>query len=71
MCGNAEATLAPLTTLTAKKIPWKWGKEQQEAFEEIKKIISKNMMLAFPRFDKPFHVYKDNPQYPKYSQFSR
>jgi CMP-2-keto-3-deoxyoctulosonic acid synthetase len=48
-----------LTTLTAKEVLWKWGKEQQEVFEEIKKVISKDMMLAFPRSDKPFHVYKD------------
>jgi RNase H-like domain found in reverse transcriptase len=48
--------LVPLTTLT---VPWKWGKEQQEAFEEIKKVISKDTMLAFPRLDKPFHVYTD------------
>jgi RNase H-like domain found in reverse transcriptase len=60
MCGNAKATpLGPLTTLMAKEVPWKWGKEQQEAFEEIKKVISKDTMLAFPRFDKPFHVYTD------------
>jgi Reverse transcriptase (RNA-dependent DNA polymerase) len=44
-------SLAPLTTLTAKEVPWKWGKEQQEAFEEIKKVIGKETMLAFPRFD--------------------
>jgi RNase H-like domain found in reverse transcriptase/Reverse transcriptase (RNA-dependent DNA polymerase) len=55
--------LAPLTALTAKEVPWKWGSEQQEVFEEIKKVISKETMLAFPRFDKPFHVYTDASKY--------
>jgi transposase InsO family protein len=51
--------LAPLSALTSKDKPWKWGPEQQEAFEEVKKVISKETLLAFPRFDKPFHVYTD------------
>lgn len=55
--------MAPLSALTSKDTPWKWGQEQEEAFEEIKKVISKETLLAFPRFDKPFHVYTDASNY--------
>ena len=51
--------IAPLSALTSKTVPWKWEAEQQEAFEKIKDVISKETLLAFPRFDIPFHVYTD------------
>jgi RNase H-like domain found in reverse transcriptase len=38
-------------------------KEQAEAFEEIKRVISKETLLAFPRFDKAFHAYTDASNY--------
>ena len=51
--------LAPLTKLTGKGVPYKWEKEQEQAFQEIKRIMSKETILAFPDFSKPFHVYTD------------
>jgi hypothetical protein len=54
---------APLSALVSKDVPWKWGKEQQEAFEAIKKVVSRETLLAFPQFDKPFHVYTDASNY--------
>ena len=51
--------IAPLSALTSKDVPWKWGEEQQQAFEEIKRVVSRETLLAFPQFDKPFHVYTD------------
>ena len=55
--------LAPLSALTSKDAKWKWGQEQEEAFEEIKKVISRETLLAFPQFNKPFHVYTDASNY--------
>jgi transposase InsO family protein len=55
--------IAPLSALTSKDVPWKWGAEQQEAFEEVKRVISEATLLAFPRFDKPFHVHTDASKY--------
>jgi hypothetical protein len=55
--------LAPLTVLTSKKIPWKWGPAEQAAFKEAKRIISKNAMLAFPDFNKKFVIYTDASKY--------
>ena len=51
--------LEPLTRLTAKDVPYKWETEKQTAFDTIKTIISRETMLAFPQFDKEFHVYTD------------
>jgi hypothetical protein len=48
MWQHRSHVLAPLTVLTSKKIPWKWGTAEQRAFKEANRIISKNAMLAFP-----------------------
>jgi hypothetical protein len=55
--------LAPLTGLVSEKTPWKWGEEQEKAFEEMKRIMSKETLLAFPDFNKEFHVYTDASNY--------
>jgi hypothetical protein len=51
--------LAPLTSLTSVNIPWQWGEEQSKAFLEAKKILSKEVLLAFPVFDEPFIMHVD------------
>ena len=60
--------LAPLSDLAAKcgkrkgskpKQPWSWETEHQRAFEEAKQMLSTEAELAFPDFDKPFHLYTD------------
>jgi hypothetical protein len=51
--------LAPLTELVSNKKNFVWGTEQQKAFDEMKRIISKETLLSFPDFAKEFHVYTD------------
>jgi len=51
--------IAPLTQLLGKGKKFNWGKEHQQAFEEIKSAISKETLLAFPDFSKEFHIYVD------------
>ena len=59
--------LAPLNDLSAstgkkkgkRPEPWKWKEEHQRAFEEAKSMLSKEATLAFPDFNKPFHLYTD------------
>jgi hypothetical protein len=51
--------LAPLTGLVSPLVKYKWGEEQQKAFDEIKQKVSKETLLAFPDFEKEFHVYTD------------
>ena len=60
--------LAPLTQLAADcgkrkgkkpKMPWRWELSHQQAFDEAKSMLSKEATLAFPDFEKPFHLYTD------------
>ena len=51
--------LAPLTSMVSKNQAFVWGKEQQKAFEEMKKIVSRETLLSFPDFTKEFHIYTD------------
>ncbi len=65
-------TLAPLTDLVGecgeikatkkndtKKKPWRWESIHQQAFDIIKAIIAKEVVLAHPDLTKPFEVYTD------------
>lgn len=51
--------LAPLTRLTSKNVPFKWTEVEQKAFDEIKRKITKDTMLTYPNFNKPFDVHTD------------
>ena len=51
--------LSPLTALTSKSIPFKWTDIEQKAFEMIKKVISREVLLTYPDFSKEFHIYTD------------
>ena len=51
--------LAPLAALTGKNAKWKWEKEHQEAFDQMKNVISHEVMLAYPDFKKPFTIHTD------------
>jgi hypothetical protein len=51
--------MAPLSGLVGKETKYVWGLEQQNAFEEIKRVIAKETLLSFPDFSKDFHVYTD------------
>jgi hypothetical protein len=55
--------LAPLTALCSESKKWKWGDEQRTAFNEVKKILSKDAILAFPDFTKEFIIYTDASKY--------
>ena len=49
--------------MTSNKAEFKWEMEQQKAFDEIKKVISREAILTFPDFSKPFHVFTDASDY--------
>jgi len=50
---------APLTGLVSKNVKFVLGAEQQQVFDRIKKVISRETLLAFPDFNKEFHIYTD------------
>lgn len=51
---------APLTELLSPKCKWKWGSEQQEAFEKIKNEASKPLILHRPDPSLPFVLQCDS-----------
>ena len=51
--------LAPLTELTSKKVTYKWLDKHQKAFDNMKHILAREVVLSFPDFDKPFEIYTD------------
>jgi RNase H-like domain found in reverse transcriptase len=55
--------LAPLATLTSNKKKWDWGPQQAIAFNMAKKIIAREVMLAYPDFNKPFKIHNDASHY--------
>jgi hypothetical protein len=38
---------------------FEWFTEHQHAFENVKHIICREVMLSYPDFSKPFHIYTD------------
>ena len=51
--------LAPLTELTSEKKEFKWTEEHTKAFDTIKRVVSKEVLLAYPNYDKPFQIFTD------------
>ena len=51
--------LAPLSSLTSKTTPWHWTDVEQKAFDTMKRIISRETLLAYPDFNKPFIIHTD------------
>jgi hypothetical protein len=51
--------LTPLASLTSKTGKWCWGDVEQMAFDTIKKIVVKEVLLLYPDFTKPFQMYTD------------
>jgi RNase H-like domain found in reverse transcriptase len=51
--------LAPLAALTSKTAKWNWTKEHQKAFDTMKKIIAKEVLLAYPDFNDEFVIHTD------------
>ena len=56
--------LIPTTSRTKNKkkknVPeWRWGKEQEDAFQTLKSCLVSPPVLAYPDFDLPFEVHTD------------
>jgi len=49
----------PMNKLTRKDEKWKWGDEQQKAFEQLKKVFTTRPVLATPELNKEFRVEAD------------
>lgn len=49
----------PLTRLLKKSVKWSWTKEQQQAFDQLKKCLTEVPILACPDFSRPFVLQTD------------
>ena len=71
-CGQNEVKRIPLSQIQwesvekqkppkkkTKKKPWRWDPTHQEAFDNVKAIIAKAVVLAYPDFSKPSEIYTD------------
>ena len=54
-CGVTKETKRKKT----KKKPWYWADRHQSAFDDIKAIMAREVMLAYPDYEEPFEVYTD------------
>jgi hypothetical protein len=54
-CGQTKSAKAKGT----KKVPWHWDEVHQRAFDHIKAIIAKDVVLAYPDYSKVFEIYTD------------
>jgi hypothetical protein len=52
-CGETKTTCKN----KVKKKPWQWDSIHQTAFDNVKKTIAKEVVLAYPDFTKPFDIY--------------
>jgi hypothetical protein len=54
-CGETKATKKKGT----KKKPWRWESIHQQALDNVKASITKEVVLAYLDFTKPFEIYTD------------
>ena len=58
-CPELQKLLKPIYDLTRKGRQFMWGKDQQEALEEIKRRLVKAPILYMPNCEGRFHLYSD------------
>jgi hypothetical protein len=56
---NFSSIAKPLTGLTRKDKKWEWGSAEQEAFDGIKREITKDPVLVHPNPNKPYYLETD------------
>lgn len=56
---NLSQHTEKLSHLTKKNIDWRWGDEQQQAFEIIKEQFLQDIIIEYPDFTKEFFLSTD------------
>jgi RNase H-like domain found in reverse transcriptase len=59
MWGKRSEILVPLASLTSKSAKWKWEAKHQKAFDDMKAMITKEALLAYPDFAEEFVIHTD------------
>ena len=55
--------LAPLTELCSTRNKFKWNDNHESSFQQMKKLVSGDVLLRFPDHSKPFQIYTDASKY--------
>ena len=50
-------TLAPLTRLASNQVAWNWTDAEQVAFDRVKRIVAREVLLAYPDFSQKIEIY--------------
>ena len=56
---NFSAALLPLHRITQKNVKWEWGDTEKHAFENVKELSEKHIVLAHPDPTKPYILRAD------------
>ena len=57
---HCSELLSPLvTSLTKKNAKFSWSSDCQASFNQLKQLITKQVILTYPHFTKPFNIYTD------------
>ena len=59
MWAKLSHMLAPLTSMASATAIWKWTGEHQKSFENAKRMLAAEVLLAYPDFNAPFHIHTD------------
>ena len=62
-CTELQKLLKPSYDLTRKDMQFMWGKEQQDAFKEIKHRLIKPPIFIMPNSTGRFHLYSDTSKF--------
>ena len=49
----------PLVRLTRKHVRFSWDEEQQSSFDQLKRALTSNSVMAHPQIGKPYRLYTD------------
>ena len=52
-------TFAPLTNIKSSKVKFKWTITEQDASNEVKRIVAHDTLLAYPDFNEEFKIHTD------------
>ena len=60
---NYAVISQPLVDLTKKGAEWIWAIERQRASEKLKAVLLTDVVLSYPRTDRPYKLYTDASDY--------
>ncbi|QRW20625.1 Retrotransposable element Tf2 protein [Rhizoctonia solani] len=56
---NFSSVARPLHHLTRKETPWSWGKPEEDAFQELKTLVTKSPVLIHSNPELPYYLETD------------